>query len=203
MPRKPTGYERFDPQKGPNQTDLNWHSDPTGEFYLYARQYHIAAKKLLQELEPMPDSIEARACVAPVVLLYRKAVEQYLKAMILGDGSNFIVSPTHPLTVFRSQSLRWLSRLVCKIIKTLHLQRRFVCDGVKTLRDFRRIIDQLDKMADGDFPDRYQDMLEFSWQMDAILNLIDATASQVTQRWDMWARTAAEKRADGSKGEFR
>jgi hypothetical protein len=196
MHHRTSDYKLFDPQPGPNRTDETWASDPEGEFYLFARQYHIAAKRLLSQLEPMQDSLEARACIAPVVLVYRKATEEYLKAMILGDGSNFIVSQVHPLTVFNSHSLRWLSQLVRQIVKTLHLEKWFVCEGVTNLRDFRRILDELGEMADGAYPDRYPDFLAFSWQMDAILTLIDATADKLAQRWELWERSAA-KRADG------
>jgi hypothetical protein len=197
MPKKPAGYERFDPKPGPNRTDRTWASDPEGEFYLFARQYHIAARRLVSELGPMQDSLEARACIAPVVLVYRKAMEQYLKAVILGEGSNFVRSRVHPLTVFHSHSLRWLSQLVRQIVRTVHLEKWFVCDGVTNLRDFKRIIDELDEMADGFYPDRYPDLLAFSWQLDAMLKLLDATADGLAQKWELWARAAAKRLADG------
>jgi hypothetical protein len=197
MRHRPADYERYVPQPGPNRTDETWSSDPEGEFYSFARQYHIAARRLLSQLEPMQDSLEAKTCSAPVVLAYRKAVVEYLKATILGEGSNFIVSKVHPLTVFNSHSLRWLSQLVRQIVRTVRLEKWFVCEGVTNLRDFRRIMDELDEKADGFYPDRYPNLLAFSWQMDAILNLLDATAAELAEKWELWARAAAKRMADG------
>jgi len=193
MRHRPADYKLFDPKPGPNRTDESWASDIDGEFYLFARQYHVAARRLLSQVEPMQTPLEAKACIAPVVSLYRKAVEQYLKATILGEGSNFVVSRVHPLTVIHSHSLRWLSRLVCQIVTTLRFEKWFVCEGVTNLRDFRRIMDELDEKADGFYPDSYPNLLAFSWQMDAILKLLDATADELAQKWELWARAAAKR----------
>ena len=59
--------------------------------WLYARSFHKAAKRLAGALEldsdPFPDSD-----VSPVVFMYRHAVELHLKAMVLGEGGNFLAT---------------------------------------------------------------------------------------------------------------
>ena len=68
---------------------LDWRNVPEEEFFLYARAFRAAAKKmaLALELDPGPFTKFA-AC--PVVFMYRHALELHLKALILGDGSNFL-----------------------------------------------------------------------------------------------------------------
>jgi hypothetical protein len=74
------------PEKHPSIQD--WHNVPEEEFFLYARAFRAAAKKmaLAVELAPGPS---AKFAACPVVFMYRRALELHLKALILGDGGNF------------------------------------------------------------------------------------------------------------------
>ncbi len=103
---------------------LDWHNVPEEEFFLYARAFRAAAKKmaLAVELAPGP-STKFAAC--PVVFMYRHALELHLKALILGDGSNFLVTKPDRLSVYKTKSVSWLSQFVCQIVTTLNWEKDF------------------------------------------------------------------------------
>jgi hypothetical protein len=62
----------------------------------------------------------------PVILLYRQSVELHLKALV-DEGCNFLPSPTDPISLYKTHSLRWLAQIVCQIVKTV--QYRKLCGG--------------------------------------------------------------------------
>ena len=93
--------------------DRSWHNGGDIEIDLYARSLHKAAKTLIETLDLEPNPKTAwDAC--PVILLYRQAVELHLKALV-GEGGNFLPSPTDSITLYKTHSLRWLAQIVCQI----------------------------------------------------------------------------------------
>src|ERR1035441_7648782 len=124
--------------------DRSWHNGGDIEIGLYARSLHKAAKTLIATLDLEPNSKTAwDAC--PVMLIYRQAVELHLKALV-GEGSNFLPSPTDPITLHKTRSLRWLAQIVCQIIKAVRWEGEFKCEGIATLADFSAVINELEAL---------------------------------------------------------
>lgn len=85
--------------------DRSWHNRGDIEIGLYARSLHRAGKTLIANLGVQPSPKTAwDAC--PVILLYREAIELHLK-MLIDKGNNFRPSPTDPLSLATTHSLRW------------------------------------------------------------------------------------------------
>ena len=178
--------------------DRSWHNGGDIEIGFYARSCHKAAKKLIATLDQEPNQKTAwDAC--PVVLLYRQAVELHLKFLI-GDASNFLPSPTDPLTLAKTHSLRWLAQIVCQIIKACKWEAEFKRDGIFSLADFSALVNELEELdpvavamrlgnrrRDGLVPSQLQmpNVVRFAKRLDALLDLLAATADGLAAAWDL------------------
>jgi hypothetical protein len=184
---------------------LDWHNVPEEEFFLYARAFRAAAKTmaLAVELAPGP-STKFAAC--PVVFMYRHALELHLKALILGDGSNFLATKPDRMSVYKTHSVSWLSQFVCQIVTTLNWQKEFTCVGIETLADFKTFVEDVNSVDPGPYLFRYPastealdsventstfSVREFGRRMDALLELLDSTANALAATWDTHAEAAA------------
>src|ERR1022692_4142709 len=180
--------------------DRSWHNGGDIEIHLYARSLHKAAKTLIATLDLEPNPKKAwDAC--PVILLYRQAVELGLKTLV-GEGSNFLPSPTDPITLYKTHSLRWLAQIVCQIIKAVRWEKEFKCEGVASLADFSALVNELEELdpvavavrpgnlrPDSWVPDRLQppNVVQFSKKLDALIDLLDTTADALAATWDQRA----------------
>jgi hypothetical protein len=70
-------------------TGLNWRNLPEHDYFLYARSFHTAAKKLARSLDIDPGPI-ADFDLCPVLSMYRLCIELHLKAILLGVSGNFL-----------------------------------------------------------------------------------------------------------------
>lgn len=201
MRTKQSGQRLFEPTPGPNRTIVNWSNDCEGEreFYLQARCYHMAAKTLLAKLQPGEDDKTQKAQAAPIVFIYRQALEWYLKATVLGDGSNFLPCRPDPLAVWRTHSLRRLGQLVCQLGKAVGWGKRFSCLGIKNLAQFRAVATEVDSMPPGVHPARYADVWVFSIHMDAILNLLEQASDELAEKWKHAEALAIQAESSGEK----
>ncbi len=184
---------------------LDWHNVPEGEFFLYARAFRAAAKKMALAVEFGPGpSTKFAAC--PVVFMYRHALELHLKALILGGGRNFLATKPDRMSVYKTQSVSWLAQFVCQIVTTLNWEKEFRCEGIETLADFKAFVEDVNSVDPGPYSFRYpasadaQDsvennstfsVLEFGRRMDALLELLDSTADALAATWDTQAEAAA------------
>jgi hypothetical protein len=132
---------------------LDWHNVPEEEFFLYARAFRAAAKTMALAVELAPGPPKFAAC--PVVFMYRHALELHLKALILGDGGNFLVTKPDRLSVYKTHSVSWLSQFVCQIVTTLNWQREFRCEGIETLADFKTFVEDVNSVDPGPYSFRY------------------------------------------------
>jgi hypothetical protein len=108
----------------PHKGVLNWRKVPERDLWLYARSFHKAAKKLAGALElDAGPATYFDAC--PVVFMYRHAVELHLKAVVLGDGGNFLATKPDALSVHKTHSVSWLVQFVCQIITALNWEKEF------------------------------------------------------------------------------
>ena len=144
MKKKPPVLRLPKPKAVAQSDDRSWHNGGDIEIGLYARSLHKAAKTLIATLDLEPNPKTAwDAC--PVILLYRQAVELHLKALV-GEGGNFLPSPTDPITLYKTHSLRWLAQIVCQIIKAVRWENEFKCEGVASLADFSALVDELEAL---------------------------------------------------------
>src|SRR5580698_5511437 len=189
MKKKPPGIRFPDPMAAPQNDDRHWHNGGDIEIAFYARSLHKAAKKLIGTLDLQPNPKTAwDAC--PVVLLYREALELHLKALV-DEGGNFLKSPTDPLSLAKTHSLRWLAQIVGQIIRAVKWESEFKCDGVSTLADFSALVGKLEELdpvalavfpgnrrPDGWVPDQLlpPNVVQIAKRLDALLDLLDSTS---------------------------
>ncbi len=180
----------------------SWHNGGDIEIGLYARSLQKAAKTLIATLNLKPNSKTAwDAC--PAILLYRQSVELHLKALV-GEGSNFLPSPTDPITLYKTHSLRWLAQIVCQIIKAVRWENEFKCEGIATLADFSAVVNEVEALdpvsiavhsrnrpRDGSVPLQLQppNVVQFAKRLDCLLDLLDPTADALAATWDMREET--------------
>ena len=81
---------------------MNWRNLPHHDYFLYARSYHSAAKKLARMLDLEPGPIP-NYDLCPVLSAYRHAVELHLKVIVLGEGGNFLETKPDKLTVHKTK----------------------------------------------------------------------------------------------------
>jgi hypothetical protein len=206
MKKKPHVLRSPKPKAAAQSDDRHWHNGGDVEIYLYARSLHKAAKTLIATLNLEPNPKTAwDAC--PVILLYRQAVELHLKALVC-EGGNFLPSPTDPITLYKTHSLRWLAQIVCQIIRAVKWESDFTCEGVASLAEFSALIAELETMdpvavavhsasrrRDGSVPNQLQPpkVVQVAKKLDGLLDLLDVTADALAATWD--------KRADGMAGD--
>jgi hypothetical protein len=190
---------------GPHNSVLNWRNVPKRDLWLYARSFHTAAKKLAGALELDSGTFtDFNAC--PVVFMYRHAIELHLKALVLGEGGNFLETKPDTLSVHKTHSVPWLAQFVCQIITALKWEMEFRCDGIENLVDFKAVIEELSTVDPGSYvfrlPVRAEGqnsasgrvnltIREFGRKMDALLELLDSTADALAAEWDMRSEAAA------------
>jgi hypothetical protein len=197
MKKKPPVL-RFPKAKAVAQSDdRSWHNGGDIEIALYARSLHKAAKTLIETLDLEPNPKTAwNAC--PVILLYRQALELHLKALV-GEGGNFLPSPTDSITLYKTHSLRWLAQIVCQIIRAVKWESEFKCEGVASLADFGAVVNELEALdpvscavqsgsrgRDGSVPHQLQppNVVQFTKKLDGLLDLLDVTADALAATWD-------------------
>jgi hypothetical protein len=114
--------------------------------------------------------------------MYRHALELHLKAVVLGEGGNFLVTKPDSISVGKTHSLPWLAQFVCHIITALKWEAEFRCEGVQSLADFKKFIEIVNEIDPGAYVFRSpvvaneQGVREFARRMDALFDLLDATA---------------------------
>ena len=148
----------------------------------------------------------------PVVFMYRHALELQLKALVLGDGSYFLPNEPDRLSVYKTHSVSWLARLVSQIVTALRWENEFSCEGIKTLTDFKAVIDNINSVDPGPQPFRYPanaearadsvpststfNVREFAQTMDALLALLDSTSDALAATWDQQSQAALKAALD-------
>jgi hypothetical protein len=198
MNKKPPIAPVSKPKAATQPDDRRWHNGGDIEIGFYARSLHRAAKNLIASLDLQPNTKTTwDAC--PVILLYRHALELHLKSLV-GEGNNFLPSPTDHITLYKTHSLRWLAQIVCQIVKAVRWENEFKCEGVASLADFSALVcelEQLDPVAVavrskqrsrfGDVPSLLEKskVLQLVPKLDALLDLLDATADGLAATWDM------------------
>jgi hypothetical protein len=214
MPKKTSRSRLFSPTPGPPNPASKCYSIPAEDLFLYARSFHSAAKTLAGSLQ-LNASPFAGSDISPVVFMYRHAVELHLKAIVLGDGGNFLSTKPDALSVHKTHSVSWLSQFVSQIITAVKWEKEFKCEGIENLADFKAIIEELNSVDPGSYvfrlpvsaegqdsaPDQVKlTIRDFARRMDALLELLDSTADALAAEWDLRSEAAIE--ADRDDGGF-
>jgi hypothetical protein len=188
-----------------------WHGGGDLEIVQYARSLQGAAKALVATLErDRGAGTQWDAC--PVVLLYRQALELNLK-MLVGEGSSFLPTPTDPISLSTTHSLRWVTQIVCQIIRAVKWESEFRCAGVSSLADFSSLVNEVESFDPvtratrsarspkpvSDFY-RHFDIFTFAARLDALLGLLDSTADGLAAEWDLRQAAMAGGEVSGAGG---
>ena len=146
-------------------------------------------------MEPNPKNAW-NAC--PVILLYREAIELYLKALV-DEGGDFLKERTDSISLAKTHSLRWLAQIVGQIIKAVKWENEFKCEGVGSLADFSALVSELEELdpvavavrpsnrrPDSWVPNQLlrQNVVQFAKRLDGLLDLLDATADALAATRD-------------------
>ena len=130
----------------------------------------------------------------------QEQVADFMGEALVGEGRNFLPSPTDGITLHKTHSLRWLAQIVCQIIKAVRWENEFKCEGIATLADFSAVVNELEALDpvsiavhsgsrahDGSVPHQLQppNVVRFAKQLDFLLTLLDVTADALAAEWDM------------------
>lgn len=213
MKKKRSPGSRLISNSGSHNPVLNRRNVPERDLFLYARSFHTAAKVLAAfqlDASPIADSD-----VSPVVFIYRHAVELHLKALVLGEGGNFLATKPDTLSVHKTHSLSWLAQFVCQIITALKWEQEFRCEGIENLAAFKAVIEELNAVDPGSYVFRLPVSAEvldsvpgggkltirdFARRANALLELLDSTADALAAEWDLRSERPTE--ANGHGGGF-
>src|ERR1035437_9785361 len=211
MKKKPSPGSRLISNSGPHNPVVNRHNVPAKDLFLYARSFHKAAKAVAGALQ-LDASPFADSDVSPVVFMYRHAIELHLKAIVLGDGGNFLATKPDALSVHKTHSVSWLAQFVCQIVTAADLEGAFKCAGVESLADFKAVIEELNAVDPGSYVFRLPvsaegldsapghiklTMRDFARRMDALLELLDSTADALAAEWDLRSASDVEEEWPG------
>jgi hypothetical protein len=171
---------------------------PVDDLGSYARSFHEAAKALAGSLRG-GDRV-SDVDFSPVVFMYRHALELHLKAIVLGGGSGFLASKPDSLSVHKTHSVSWLAQFVCQIVSALKWEPEFRCVGVENLDDFKAVIESVNSIDPGSYSFRPPNVAvsEFARKMEALLDLLDATADGLAAEWDLRSGAVPEFEPDDS-----
>jgi hypothetical protein len=180
-----------------------WHNGGDIEIDLYTRSLQRAASTVVAKLA-VDEKMRNDWDVGPIVLLYRQALELRLKAVV-GEGSNFLKSPTDPISLYQTHSLRWLAQIVSQIIKRVGWETDFICEGVPDLKEFSALVSKIESLdpvtraVHAGTRDRRGlhlretfDFVQFAKQMDGLLDLLNATTDALAATWDQQMETVNE-----------
>jgi len=206
MPKKTSRTRLFVSTPGPHHTAPPWRNVPDRDLWRYARSFHKAAKTLAGSLQ-LDASPFSDFDVSPVVFMYRHAVELHMKALVLGDGGNFLATKPDALSVHKTHSVSWLAQFVCQIITAVKWEKEFKCEGIENLADFKAVIEELNAVNPGSYvfrcpvdPQSKSSVMEFARRMDAVIDLLESTADGLAAEWDL--RSEAPTEANGNGGGF-
>jgi hypothetical protein len=190
----------------PHKAVVNWRNVPPKDLFLYARSFDKAAKTLAASFQADANPF-AEAEVSAVVFMYRHAVELHLKAMLLGDGGNFLATKPDALSVQKTHSVSWLAQFVCQIIAAVKWEKEFKCEGVETLADFKAVVEEVNSVDPGSYvfrcpvdPQSESSVVEFTKKMDAFIGLLESTGDALSAEWDL--RSEAPTEVNGNGGGF-
>src|SRR5580658_9460209 len=150
MPNRNRHYRRPTPNPGARSKVLNRRIVPPQDLSVYARSFHKAAQALAGSLLVGGDPV-SDVDFSPVVYMYRHALELHLKAIVLGDGGNFLATKPDPLSIYKTHSVSWLAQFVSQIVTVLRWEPEFRCVGIDSLEHFKAVVEQVNSVDPGSY----------------------------------------------------
>lgn len=181
---------------------MNWRNLPEHDYFLFARSFHSAAKKLARTLDLDPGPI-ADFDLCPMLSMYRHAIELHLKVIVLGEGGNFLAARPDELSVHKTRSLSWLAQFVIQVVTALKWEEEFKAEGIENLSDFKAVIEEANGIdrtyhafrcpADLERPEMLRSgVLAFVRRLDALVELLASTADALAAEYDMRSHPTLE-----------
>jgi len=134
--RRSPGFRLTVSDPRPHNPISNRRNVPPKDLFIYAQSFHKAAQTLAAAFQASTGPfVEADA--SAVVFIYRHAIELHLKALVLGDGGNFLGTTPDALSVHKTHSVSWLAQFVCQIITAVKWEKEFKCEGIENLCRFQ------------------------------------------------------------------
>src|SRR5262249_12297887 len=140
----------------------------------------------------------------PVIFMYRHAVELHLKAIVLGDGGNFLETKPDPISVRKSHSVSWLAQFVAQIVTALKWEAEFQREGIVTIADFKAVVEEINSVDPGAYsfrcpvdPQSESSVREFARKVDTLIGLLASTADALAAEWDLRSETPGSNGWDG------
>lgn len=188
---------------------MNWRNLPEHDYFLFARSYHTAAKKLARSLDIDPGPIPAFD-LCPVLSAYRHAIELFLKVIVLGEGGNFMTTRPDEISVHKTRSLVWLAQFVVQIVTNLKWEAEFTTEGITDLAAFKAVIEEANGIdpafhafrcpVDSEHPESTKaTVLSFLRRLDVLVELLESTADALAAEWDLRAHPAHDSDWPGGK----
>jgi hypothetical protein len=188
----------FRAEPGRENTVLNWHNQPDREFGFFAESFHKAAKILVENLELDRGGLsDFDAC--PVVFLYRHALELYIKAILLGEGANFLDERPSPQDIFNEKHrLTVLLGKVRRILEVVGWDKELGSDIIPTFDDVEKVVAELEQVDPDSHAFRYPvkrnlkesveshftfSVVEFAKRIDAVLEVFATAKFALPEQW--------------------
>jgi hypothetical protein len=185
---------------------LNFMGRPESEFGIYAAGFWRAGRTLANSLAKELGYRDFDAC--PIVFLYSHALELYMKA-IVHRGRNLVSLAGKKLPIDRRllnrHELLPLTQPILYIFKHVGWTWSTEVEGVKTFRDFKAIVREIDRLGTAF---RYPidtkgqpsvshhfvfNVLEFARQLEGAIRLLDGAITGLEEEWDQRAAAAYER----------
>ncbi len=181
----PSVPKLFTRRKNGRHTVLNWRRSPEEEFDIHAGAYWNAAQT--------PFGYDA----CPVVFLYRHSLELYLKAILHGEGKNFLQQAPHP-TLLKKHRLAPLVPFVRELFEKFLAPNMFGARQVETFDEFEDVVKDLERVDIESFAFRYPVTINdqgalpehftfsvrlFAEKMDGVLKTLAGACDFLPEKW--------------------
>ena len=198
----------FAATSGHGNVVLNFRNSPKTEFGPYANAFHEAGKTLAERLSARAGYSDLEAC--PIVFLYRHAMELHIKAIIVTGNDILELSGQVPIIKTEdlgSHRIHALVPALKQIFVFLGWAWDFEISGMSNPEDFEQLLQYIEELDPLSYSFRYPttkkgkptlpahftfNILEFSRQLDPILDLLDGADSGIKEEWDTRAEAAFE-----------
>jgi hypothetical protein len=188
---------------------LNFMRRPENEFGIYGAAFWRAGRALATSLAKQNGYRDFDAC--PIVFLYAHALELYMKAVVRRGRSLVSLAgkklPIDPRAL-RRHDLVPLADSLHYIFKHFGWTWKTDVNGVKTFRDFRAVVREIDLLGTAfRYPLNIKgqpsvshhfvfNVLAFATKLEAAIRLLDGALTGLEEEWDQQVSAAYELQQD-------
>jgi hypothetical protein len=189
MKKRDANHPFFQPHPIQGWVTFKVHPDAVKDLESYAAGYHDAAKTLAAKMHRSRHPPHFSGF--PVLFLYRHALELYLKAVVYLGTQLITMRGGQEIKVdglLKEHSLQRLVPPLEKVLEGLGWLKEFRSRGIRSFRDFRKLVGRIDQFDSGSYAFRYpvntkghralpeaffMNALGFAKSLDPILELLD------------------------------